>query len=271
LNTKEYISSGIIESYILGLASPEEAGIFECVIKNNAEVNAAFIEAQQLLEDFATAQAVEPPAELKDKIWEKIKNEEVVTLYAPDKELNIDSEVQEYNPIKTITPFKKWKSIAVAASVLFLVSIASNLFWITSQNKSTTEIDRLQTEVNVQTLALQKADQKWNMIANPDMQTVALNGVEKHPNVKAVVFWDKKTKQVYLHAGNLPDAPAGMQYQLWAIADGKPISAGLYTQEKDSEIPLAVIANAKNFAITLEKAGGSEQPTMENMYVIGGV
>jgi len=271
LNTKEYISSGIIESYILGLASPEEAGIFECVIKNNAEVNAAFIEAQQLLEDFATAQAVEPPADLKDKIWEKIKKEEIVTLSVPNKELKIEAEVQNDDSIKKITPFKKWKNIAVAASVLFMVSIASNLFWITSQNKSTTEIDRLQTEVNVQSLALQKADQKWNMIANPNMQTVALNGVEKHPNVKAVVFWDKETKNVYLHAGNLPTAPEGMQYQLWAIADGKPISAGLYTQEKDSEIPLAVIANAQNFAITLEKAGGSDQPTMENMYVIGGV
>jgi len=271
LNTKEYISSGIIESYILGLASPEEAGIFECVIKNNAEVNEAFIEAQQLLEDFATAHAVEPPAELKDKIWEKIKKEEVITLSVPDKELKIKAEVQKDKPVNEITPFKKWKNIAVAASVLLLVSISSNLFWITIQNESTTEIDRLQTEVNVQTLALQKADQKWKMIANPNMHTVALNGVEKYPYVKAVVFWDKKTKQVYLHAGNLPTAPVGMQYQLWAIADGKPISAGLYTQEKDSEIPLAVIANAQNFAITLEKTGGSEQPTMENMFVIGGV
>lgn len=271
MNTKEYISSGIIESYILGLASPEEAGIFECVMKNNAEVNAAFIEAQQLLEDFATAQAVEPPTHLKDKIWEKIKKEEVTAFSVPEEDLKVDADVQEGKPVKEITAFKRWKSIAVAASVLFMVSIASNLFWITSQNKSNTEIDRLQTEMNVQNLALQKADQKWKMIANPNMQAVALNGVEKHPDVKAVVFWDKKTKKVYLHAGNLPKAPTGMQYQLWAIADGKPISAGLYTQEKDSEIPLAIIANAQNFAITLEKTGGSEQPTMENMYVIGGV
>lgn len=271
MNTKEYISSGIIESYILGLASPEEAGIFECVIKNNAEVNAAFIEAQQLFEDLATAQAIEPPKELKDKIWEKIKKEEVVTFSLPEKDLNVEAEVQDEKPVKEITTFKRWKNIAVAASVLFLVSIASNLFWFASQNRSSTEIDRLQTEVNVQNLALEKADQKWKMIANPNMQAVALNGVEKHPDVKAVVFWDKKSNQVYLHAGNLPTAPEGMQYQLWAIADGKPISAGLYSPEKDSETPLAVITNAQNFAITLEKAGGSEQPTMENMYVIGGV
>lgn len=186
--------------------------------------------------------------------------------------MKVETEVMNDKSVKTITPsFKTWKGIAVAASVLFMISIASNLFWISSQNKSSSEINRLQTEVNVQNLALEKVGKKWNMFVNPNMQTVALNGVEKYPNVKAVVFWDKKNNQVYLHAGNLPAAPNGMQYQLWAIADGKPISAGLYSQEKDTEVPLAVIVNAQNFAITLEKSGGSEQPTMENMYVIGGI
>jgi hypothetical protein len=27
-----------------------------------------------------------------------------------------------------------------------------------------------------------------------------------------------------------------MQYQLWAIADGKPVSAGMYTEDKDSRL-----------------------------------
>jgi anti-sigma-K factor RskA len=77
LNTKEYISSGIIESYILGLASPEEAGILECVMKNNAEVKAAFEEAQKTMEDLATAQAMTPPEDLKSKIWNKIQKEQI--------------------------------------------------------------------------------------------------------------------------------------------------------------------------------------------------
>ncbi|MDP9960837.1 anti-sigma factor [Chryseobacterium lathyri] len=35
-------------------------------------------------------------------------------------------------------------------------------------------------------------------------------------------------------------APEGMQYQLWAIADGKPVSAGMYTEEKDSKTALVI-------------------------------
>ncbi len=89
--------------------------------------------------------------------------------------------------------------------------------------------------------------------------------------LEATVLWDANSKDVYLSVNNLPKAPEGMQYQLWAIEDGKPVSAGMYSEDKDMKIALANITKAQAFAITLEKKGGSEAPTMENMYVMGGV
>lgn len=44
----------------------------------------------------------------------------------------------------------------------------------------------------------------------------------------------------------------------------------MYTEEKDSKVALSKIPKAQAFAITLEKENGSEVPTMENMYVMGG-
>ncbi|MFP3598233.1 anti-sigma factor domain-containing protein [Chryseobacterium sp. SIMBA_029] len=273
MNTKEYISSGIIESYILGLASHEEAGILECVMKNNAEVKAAFEEAQKTLEDLATAQAVAPPSDLKSTIWNKIQQEqtadETIRL-VPDSQPNPTFQKESDEPVAAKSN-SSWKTYAVAASVLFLVSAAGNLFWMNSQSQNKKEIAKLNTEKQFQNLALQKMEQKWNILSNPDMQMVMLKGVEKHPDSKAMVFWDKKTKEVYLNAESLPKAPEGMQYQLWAIADGKPVSAGMYAEEKDSKIALSNIPNAQAFAITLEKKGGSEVPTMENMYVMGAI
>ncbi|MBP6577444.1 MAG: anti-sigma factor, partial [Chryseobacterium sp.] len=121
----------------------------------------------------------------------------------------------------------------------------------------------------LQDAALSKMNEKMQLFSNPDMKMVVLKGVEKHPDSKALVFWDTKSKKVYLNADSLPKAPAGMQYQLWAIADGKTVNAGMYTSEKDSKTALANIPNAQAFAITLEKEGGSEVPTMENMFVMG--
>ncbi|KQT23306.1 hypothetical protein ASG22_13085 [Chryseobacterium sp. Leaf405] len=267
MNTKEYISSGIIESYILGFASPEEAGILECVMKNNAEVKAAFEEAQKTLEDLATAQAVTPPNDLKSKIWSKIQQEEIVEEVKPVVSTDIPA-AKPQEEIR-IQGNSNWKVYAMAASVLFLVSVAGNLFWMNKQSETKQEIAKMQTEKKSQDLAMQKMNQKMNMVSNPDMKMVMLKGVEKHTDSKAMVFWDKNTKEVYLNAESLPKAPEGMQYQLWAIADGKPVSAGMYTEDKDSKVALSNIPNAQAFAITLEKQGGSPVPTMENMYVMG--
>lgn len=274
MNTKEYILSGIIESYILGLASPEEAGILECVMKNNAEVKAAFEEAQKVLEDLATAQAVAPPADLKSKIWDKIQEEQTVELPKPV----VANDVQHEPHIKLVhdiltAPERKtgWKTYAVAATALFLVSTAANVFWMNERSESKKQIAQLEAQQKNNALALQNMQQKWTMISSPEMKMVMLKGVEKHTDSKAMVFWDTRTKEVYLSADTLPKAPEGMQYQLWAIEGGKPVSAGMYSEDKDAKIALSTIPQAQAFAITLEKKGGSDVPTMENMYVMGEV
>lgn len=272
MNTKEYISSGIIESYILGHASPEEAGILECVMKNNAEVKEAFEEAQKTLEHLATAQAVTPPDDLKSKIWNKIQQEQVVEEITPALSPDIPEvgrQAENNTDRKVIQRSTPWKTYAIAASVLFLVSVAGNVFWMNSQSASQKEIALMIADKKQKDQAMEKMNRKMDMISNPDMQMVMLKGVEKHTDAKAMVFWDKKTKEVYLNAEKLPKAPEGMQYQLWAIEDGKPINAGMYTEDKDSKIALANIPKAQAFAITLEKAGGSNIPTMENMFVMG--
>lgn len=274
MDSKEYISSGILESYILGFASPEEAGILECVMKNNAEVKAAYEEAQKTFELLATAQAVTPPIDLKAKIWDKIQLEQEVVDEKPVVSINHVEpkvEIQQSRPEIIIEKNNNWKNYAVAASVLFLVSIAGNLYWMNSQKEIKNEIAVLRSEKQSHNLAMQNLEQKLQITSNPNMLKIVLAGVEKHPESNAVVYWDKTSKDVYLTANSLPKAPEGMQYQLWAIADGKPVSAGMYTDEKDAKIALANIPNAQAFAITLEKEGGSTIPTMENMYVMGGV
>lgn len=275
MNSKEYISSGILESYILGHASPEEAGILECVMKNNNEVREAFEEAQKTFEMLATAQAVIPPNDLKSKIWAKIQQEqtfEVEKTVIPiqnniEKEVKVEEEVQEIKESKS----SSWKNFAIAAAVLFLISTGINLYWMNSQSKINDQLVKVESERKTNQLAMQNMQQKLDVFANPNMKKVVLAGVEKHPEAKATVLWDSNSKDIYLSANSLPKAPEGMQYQLWAIADGKPVNAGMYSEDKDSRIAISNITNAQAFAITLEKKGGSEVPTMENMFVMGGV
>jgi len=110
------------------------------------------------------------------------------------------------------------------------------------------------------------------MANNPAMKTIPLLGVEKHPDMKATVYFENASNLVYLTLENLPVTPKDQQYQLWAIVDGKPVSLGVYDQDSTLSVQkMTAVSSAQAFAITLEKRGGVASPTMENMYVMGKV
>ena len=103
-------------------------------MKNNAEVKTAFEEAQKTLEDLATAQAVAPPADLKSKVWNRIQQEQTV-----EEEKHVFSaDIPAAKPQEEIRiqGHNNWKVYTVAASVLLLVSVGGNIFWMNSQKET---------------------------------------------------------------------------------------------------------------------------------------
>jgi anti-sigma-K factor RskA len=82
----------------------------------------------------------------------------------------------------------------------------------------------------------------------------------------------KNTGEVYIDPSNLPEAPAGKQYQLWAIVDGKPVDGGMIiTTKKDNKYriqKMKTFGKAEAFAVTLETEGGNPTPKGD-MYVLG--
>ena len=106
------------------------------------------------------------------------------------------------------------------------------------------------------------------MIANGRVKMMDKN----HPGMRATVYWDKRTKDVYLMANNLPQPPAGKQYQLWAMIDGHPVDAGLMNWDGGNMLtPIKNVPVAQAFAITLESVGGSPTPHLDQLYVMGSI
>jgi anti-sigma-K factor RskA len=84
----------------------------------------------------------------------------------------------------------------------------------------------------------------------------------------------KNTGEVYIDPSNLPKAPAGKQYQFWAIVDGVPVSGGMI--KTDLEINgkkvhiqrMKSFGQAQAFAVSLEDAG-PEKPAPSKVVVLG--
>ena len=74
MNINEYISSGIIESYVLGLASPEERAEFEALCAQYPELVAARNSFEISLEKQLQEQAIAPPAGIKEKLMLTIQD-----------------------------------------------------------------------------------------------------------------------------------------------------------------------------------------------------
>lgn len=271
MNIREYIQSGIIETYVLGLADQEEIAQIESLRQQHPELDQAIKDFEREVENLAMNHAVAAPPSVKQDIFN--------TLNLPKQNYHAGKENTGIEKTNT----KKPKSIriltyvAAASTLLFVASLLLNIYTYSKYKKLEARNQELATErsilyadnKNIQT-KLNELNAGMNIMASPATIKVLLNGVPGKENNQAIVYWNKTTKEVYLQAKNLPVAPAGKQYQLWAMVDGKPVDAGVL-DNCETICKLKNTERAQAFAITLEKAGGSPSPTLEQLYVMGNI
>jgi len=109
------------------------------------------------------------------------------------------------------------------------------------------------------------------VLRDTNMAVVRMKGMPAYPQGMATVFWNKRSKDVYLMVNNLPRPEPGKQYQLWAIVNGQPVDAGMLNWDQSGIVAsMKNIPQAQAFAITLEDEGGHPAP-QGAMYVMGGI
>lgn len=266
MDINAYIESGVIESYVLGMAEAQEAKELEQLSLQYPEIKRAIEDFEVSLEKAALANASAPNPMVKDQLLFALKDEFVSSVKSV--------------PVKQEPPVRNmgfgWMRIVAAASVILLIaSSALNVYFYSRFSSVNDKYVALLSEKNnleasnnsFQTKMLDIYN-SMQLMSDPNMIKVSMPGIKGRENNLATVFWDHKTKDVYLLANKLPQATPDKQYQLWALVDGKPVDAGLLDQ-CNGLCKLKNIPNAQGFAITLEKKGGSPSPTMSEMYVFG--
>ena len=269
MNIQEYISSGIVESYVLGLASDEERLEFEQYCTTNAELRQAREAFEISLEQHALGNAVPAPAALKQKIWNEINPGSTASPV-----VNRHDKIQQpLTPVRTIS-FSKF--LAAASIILLLGSTLLNFYFYNQYKLSVAKLDELiasnqqmASNNTIMHTKLQQYETALEIIKDTNIAVVAMRGQAVAPQSATTVYWNKQTKDVYLLVNGLPQPAAGKQYQLWAIVDGVPVDAGMLNMnEANALVKMKNIPKAQAFAITLENAGGSKTPTMP-IYVVG--
>ena len=280
MDIEEYISSGIIESYVLGLADAQEVVELEQLKSIHPEIKAAIDSFEASLEMTALSNAIAPAADTKEKLFLALQDEFINT---KNVDGTVDTDVHEAKvvsmPLKPIAEksAKMFQYMAAASIILFVVSAALNVYFFSRYQSAAKQVVALLNQKNALYTDNQTMQAKYlelnsslQLISDTNVIKVAMKGIPGKEGNFATVFWDNKTKDVYLLPNKLPKAPEGKQYQLWALVKGKPIDAGVL-EDCNGVCKLKNTQQAEMFAITLEKAGGSKSPDLSQLYVIGKV
>jgi hypothetical protein len=282
LQINEIISSGLLELYVLGLTNEQETTQVLAWKVQYPEVGAELLSIENSLEQVDLAKAVTPSLDTKKNIFaaiisDKLEHEEKGTaiiseINSIDYSKDIAAPVVPINTALVKPISNTLKYAAAAAAILFVVSAINNFSTYTKYKKASDALAVAEQKINSQNEELVSLQNNLSIPLNNNSQQVVLKGTATAPTSTAKIFWIRNTGDVYVEASGLPETPKGMQYQLWAIIDGKPVDGGVIgfnrKGQKYNIQKMKAFGKAQAFAITLEKEGGSPTPTMEKMYVM---
>ncbi len=285
MDITNYISSGILEEYTLGVVSEQERREVECMSKIYPEISAALRAIEADLERFSGAYAVKAPNTLREKVLGEVPKhgqDPLMRAVKGDDEENSVSLVESSEENKKLPVSRKsenstGKYWAVAAAIAALIVAG----WQFTENKEKTqELQALRLEqgqvnstlLDVQTRLAELAagmDEAYD----PSMKKIVLDAVAEGSNLQLALFWNIRTGQVKLDGSVLPELPADKQYQLWVLKDGVPVDMGVLPKSTTDQIMLAsnTTGDGDAFAITIEPLGGQSAPSLDQLVVMGNI
>ncbi|RFP63739.1 hypothetical protein D0N36_17895 [Hymenobacter lapidiphilus] len=305
MDMQQYIESGILEEYALGVLSADERTEVERVAQQEPAVARELVAIVSGLDAYAAAHAVAPPDALRERTLQAWENaiRETGPAVAPSAPVTVAA-VATPAPRMAVAPAEPVTATAmpasdggavvrqmpaaasagrtrwlVAASIaLLLISGLGNYLLYNRLRKTESSLELAQAEQSryaaTQQAALNERDQQLAILRNQAFRSVELKGTPKAPDALARVYYNATTKAVYVDVRNLPELPEGKQYQLWALDNGQPVDAGMLntaTATGDSIQQMKNIASAQAFAMTVEDIGGKPAPTMSTLTVIGNI
>jgi anti-sigma-K factor RskA len=263
MNVNEYISSGIIELYAMGALSPLEMKEVEQMAVTHAEIAMELERVQESLGEYAGAHARNPRPALRAEILQAIA----------------DSPRQQKGKIVSMDTSSSGSlmKLLVAACLVMLLISAFTIYtlynrWKKAENDYAALVGEKNALAESYSLVKTSYDKTLADVAimrNENSKMVTLQATDSTKNYLARVYWNRETHEAFIDVMSLPRPSSDQQYQLWALAGGKPIDAGVFDMDSISTMQhMKTILNADAWAVTLEPKGGSVSPTLSQMYLL---
>lgn len=257
MDIKKYISSGILEKYVLGMATEVEQREVERYAESHPEIREELDAIEIAMEQYAGIHQLPTPIGVEVKFNQRIDE---LSGQNPTPPQNNDSDKKNRGGF--------WLPLLLVGALLATGwwAFSSSQKYNNSQSELSivkNDLTTLQTNCDETSKENEALKNTIKILQDPDNQITTMSG---DGDVLAAVIWNPQTKRSYLNLNTqkpLPTPPAGKQYQLWAIVDGAPVDMEPFDLVIEDgvlqEVPF--VENASAFAVSLENEGGSPTPT----------
>lgn len=262
MESKEYIESGILELYVYGLLTESENDEVAAMSNKNPEIKAEIISIEKAIINLSSSFS----PFISHSQFEKIK-----------AQLEL-----KHGKVVSLKSGSNWAAyIGWAASIVLLLGIGYQYSQLNETNNQVVTIEQEKSKLQETVVGLEAKNKQTetvlNVVRDETNTVVTLAGQTVAPTAKAKIYWNKQTQVVYVDASGLPTPPEGKEYQIWSLKlqpQLTPTSIGTLANFKANTSKVFAVdktGDAEAFGITLEPAGGSPTPTMEQLYTLGKV
>jgi anti-sigma-K factor RskA len=235
------------DAYVLDALPEEERRNFEEFLAAHPERQAEIDELGAVAGLMAfSPEEHEPPPELRKRLMEVVEAEA-----APRRE-------RRESVFARLTGYIGARGLAFGAAALLLVGLLSwNLLLQGQVEDLQGQVQSSQSQVDDLQAQVQDAQAQQT-------QTVQLSGTWSDQGADAEVA-SISDDRIVLVADDLPSVPEGQTCQIWVIKGDVPESSGLFQPGgTETAAPITTpIKKGDTIAVTVEPAGGSEQPTTD--------
>ncbi|MBL8130640.1 MAG: anti-sigma factor [Anaerolineae bacterium] len=244
----------LLPAVAFGTATPEERARVRLLMSRCPEAARELAELAALAGVLAESAApAAPPPRLKAQMMTRLAEREGVATLPRQEKPVLPPTARPRRPILA------W-GLAAAAALLLL---ATNLFWLAQLSGVRGELNASREQL---TRALNRSDRALDFMSDLNTQRIGLQSNDAQLVPLATLYWNPETNEIALVTDQLPALDGDYTYQLWLIADGQPQSAGVFSPDATGWAWLtfgvdASLTDYQALGISVEPAGGSEQPT----------
>lgn len=262
---EEFINSGILELYIFGATTEEENKEVQSMAAKHEEVRSEILSIEKAIINLSYS--VSP--HLSPDVYHRIRRELI------DKH-GSDGVVQLQPQRRSVSGYIGWVAV-----IILLISLGLQYYMyheetqkVVNTNQERDKYKQMLANVTKENTQNEKA---LSIIRAKNSSVITLAGQQVAPDAFAKVYMNNEENEIYVDIAGLPTPPEGKEYQVWALVLNPltPTSIGVLNKDQLVEnkgiYPVDNFEGVQAFGITLEPAGGSASPTMEQLYTLGEV